>query len=249
MCNSFSFSKLGRLFLIILFVSNLSCKQDVVLNFSETAFLEEQETVVEINIPKAESKTEAAKNINNTLTQFACKALHIDSAKEPKETLEESIAAFNASFLEFKDLLDPEFPENFPKWEALIDGELTFKNENIVSIAMNSSINTGSANSPLTLKFFNFNQKTGVQLKTEDLVTNLNDFKGLVKKYYDKEVATTVNDTSKFNYGTNFELPETIGFSEDGVIIFYYNFNLGQSQNDVMEFTIPYEVADNYLNF
>lgn len=249
MFNSFLPSIKNSLIIIVLLVITTSCKDEAILNFSETTYLEEHETLVEINIPKAEGNTTAAKNINNTLTKFACDALHIDSAKEKQESLEQSITAFNTAYKEFNDLLISDFPNDFPKWEALIDGELTFKNENIVSIAMNSSINTGAASSPLILRFFNFNQKTGAVLNTEDLVNNLVEFKILVKKYFDKEIETTVNNPEDFNYGDNFKLPETIGLSDEGIIIFYANSNLGHSLNDVIEFTIPYEVADDYLNY
>ena len=47
----------------------------------------------------------------------------------------------------------------------------------------------------------------------------------------------------------DFKLPKTIGFNDDGVIIFYNNFEFGALSKEPVEFTIPYVVADQFLTF
>ena len=112
---------------------------------------------------------------------------------------------------------------------------------------MNSSINTGAANSNLILRFFNFDAKTGNLLTTKNLVNDIEGFTSLVEKYYNKEVNSTFIEADNLLNNNQFKLPETLGFSEEGVIILYDNFKVGAFEKEIIEFTIPYQVADNYL--
>ena len=111
---------------------------------------------------------------------------------------------------------------------------------------MNTSINTGAANTSMVFKFFNFDNETGNLLTTEELVNNPSEFKILIKQYYDKEINTVFSDVDISN--NTFKLPETLGFSDEGVIILYDNFDLGSFEKEIIEFTIPYDVANQYLN-
>lgn len=221
-----------------------SCKKEVVLNFSETNILVESDAIVEINMPKAEGKTEASKNINNTLESFVNNALTVDAAKTAKASIKENITAFGESYTSFKAELGKLSLDNLPIWEAVVDGEVLYKNETIVCIAMNSSINTGGAHSNIITKFFNFNSTTGKPLEFQDLFNDVDGFKTIVKKYYDKELLTGyVNPNVDFKED-DFQLPKTIGFSDDGIIIFYDTLT---PADEPLEFTIPYEVANKYL--
>ena len=225
----------------------VSCQKDKVITFSETQISKEKETFVEIIIPKAQGKSKTAKNINNTLIGFACDVLNIDSAKNKKESVEESIKAFNDAYINFNETLLSNFDNKFSRWEALIDGEVSYQSEGLVSIAMNGSISTGSASSSLRFKFFNFDLTNGKSLATKDIINNMDAFKTIAKKYYDKEILTTY--TSLTDDTSDFKLPETIGFNDDGVIIVYDNFELGNFTKELVEFTIPFTVVDQYLNY
>ncbi|AUC74495.1 DUF3298/DUF4163 domain-containing protein [Olleya sp. Bg11-27] len=247
MFNTLSMSKSTVFAVFTCLLLTVSCQKDKVLTFSETQISKEKETFVEIIIPKAQGKSKTAKNINKTLIGFACDVLNIDSGKNKKESIEESITAFNDAYINFNKTLLAEFDTKFPRWEALIDGEVSYQSEGLVSIAMNGSITTGAASSNLRFKFFNFDIANGKSLATKDIINNMDAFKTIAKKYYDKEILTTY--TSVSNGAKNFELPETIGFNDDGVIIVYDNFELDNFTTELIEFTIPFTVIDQYLNY
>lgn len=240
--------KLIKLFyLVSISIFIFSCKDEETLNFSETSIIDEAETTIEINIPKAEGKTEAAKQINTTLTHFVNTALNIEAVSMTKISTEESIKNFKKAYKDFKTQIGKTLYTNLPSWEVLVDGEIIYKSETLVSVAMNSSINTGGAHSNLVFRFFNFDIKTGQELKTEDLLNDVESFTALAQKYYNKELLSASNDRIEAFKTDTFTLPENLGFSEDGVIVFYETFNSGT--NNVIEFTIPYTVANDYLNF
>ncbi|WP_290699215.1 DUF4163 domain-containing protein [Lacinutrix sp.] len=224
-----------------------SCEDETTINFSETSIIDEDETTVEINIPKAEGKTEAAKKINATLSLFVNSALNIGVDSNTKTNAEESIEGFKKAYKDFKTQIGKTLYTNLPPWEVLIDGEVIYKSKTLTSIAMNSSINTGGAQSVLTFKFYNFDSKTGKELKTKDLLNDVSAFTDLAKKYYDKELLSAKNERIKAFETDIFALPENLGFSENGVIVFYETFN--SATNNVIEFTISYTVANDYLNF
>jgi hypothetical protein len=243
-----SFVRLLKLFSLVLFTSlYFCCNDDVSLNFSELTIIDEDETTIEINIPKAEGKTEAAKQINTTLNLFVNTALNIDAVSATKTRTQESIIAFKKAYKEFKIQIGKSLYTNLPPWEVLVDGEVIYKSKTLVSIAMNSSINTGGAHSNLNFKFYNFDVTTGRKLETSDLISDVSAFTALAKKYYNKELLSATNERIEAFETDTFKLPENIGFSEDGVIVFYDTFN--SAANNVVEFTIPYTVANNYLNF
>ena len=243
-----SFLKFIKKFSFIIFTSLFfSCNDEATLSFAEISIIDEDETTIEINIPEAEGKTEAAKQINKTLTHFVNTALNIDAVFAPKASTKESIEDFKKAYKDFKTQIGKTLYTNLPPWEVLIDGEIIYKNATLASIAMNSSINTGGAHSNLVFKFYNFDIKSGQELETKDLINNVPAFTELAQKYYNKELLSASNDRIEAFESDTFALPENLGFSEDGVIIFYDTFN--SSSNNVIEFTIPYTVANNYLNF
>lgn len=245
---NYSSIKMPRLFYIFLLIfCFFSCKDEVILNFSETQITDNSDSMIEINIPKAEGKTEAAKQINTSLTQFVNTTLNIEGNSDVKTETKESIVAFNKAAKEFKTQIGKALFKDIPKWEVLIDGEVVYKNEYLASIAMNSSINTGGAHSNLKFQFFNFDIKTGKQLTTKDLINDVTAFTNLASKYFERELLSTdENRAAPFNTGS-FKLPENLGFSDEGVIIFFDSFNT--ATNNVIEFTIPYVKANDYLNF
>ncbi|WGD35971.1 DUF4163 domain-containing protein [Olleya sp. YS] len=247
MFNTLSQPKPILLIVVTCFFMMVSCQKKATLTFSETLMTKDKETLVEVIIPKANGTSRIAKNINNTLAGFTCDILNIDSAKSKKGTIEASIEAFNEAYNNFNKTLANEFDTVLPRWEAFIDGEVSYQNETLVSIAMNGNINTGSPSSTLKTKFFNFDLADGKSLSTEDMVNDMNAFKALVKKYYDKELLTTY--TSLNDNANTFKLPETIGFNEDGIIIIYNKDAFGQLNQNIIEFTLPFAVVDPYLNY
>ena len=50
-------------------------------------------------------------------------------------------------------------------------------------------------------------------------------------------------------FGKRFQLPESIGFSDEGVIVLYNTYELASYSQGITEFTIPYEEANSFLKF
>ena len=54
--------------------------------------------------------------------------------------------------------------------------------------------------------------------------------------------------TEDYFFGKDFQLPESIGFSDEGVIILYNPYEIASYSQGIIEFTIPYNEIDANLN-
>ncbi len=49
-------------------------------------------------------------------------------------------------------------------------------------------------------------------------------------------------------FGNDFQLPESLGFSDEGLIILYNPYEIASYSQGIIEFTIPYDTINDYLN-
>lgn len=216
-----------------------SCEEEINLAFSEINMLEEKDAIVEINIPKAEGENAISKNINSTLEDFTNKALNIDSGNNPQDTFEASIEQFNSSYLRFKNEMAEELQLDLTPWEGGVDGEVTYQSNRVISIAMNTYLNTGGIHGSSKISFLNFDATTGKQLHYDEFIKDKNELKKFLKFYFEKEVESISFD--------DFKLPETIGLSDEGVIILYNINEIPSYTDNLTEFTVPFDKMERFL--
>ncbi|TBN00213.1 DUF4163 domain-containing protein [Hyunsoonleella flava] len=228
-------------FFIILLI--FSCKKEEKLTFSEIEITTENNALVRIFIPEATGNTTVSEAINSEIESFIASTLTIGNP-EPENTpssLSEQIDAFNTEFNNFiKD-----FPASTLTWEAQIDGEVMYQSDVVISIAITSYMNTGGAHGNTAISFLNFDTTSGKQIANEALFTDIKAFKNLAKRFFDAEVTdkTVLFEPDAFN------LPANIGFSEEGVILLYNPYEIAPYATGIIEFTIPFEKAKDYLTF
>ena len=232
------------LFLVCISFSLLfSCSEDPKLVFNETVFTTEKNTMVEVIIPLASGTDATVTNaINATINTHVIKALKIgDPETINAKTIEESINYFNAEFEAFSN----DFPEAHP-WDAQIDGEVMYQSYEVISISLSSYLNTGGAHGNLTITFLNFNAKTGNLIKTEELFNNMNAFEKIAKTYFED---TTEGENDILFDPQSFQLPQNIGFNDQGIILLYNTYEVAPYSTGIIEFTIPFEEVSALLNF
>ncbi|GAA4966543.1 DUF3298 and DUF4163 domain-containing protein [Algibacter aquimarinus] len=223
-------------FSILLF----SCVEDVNISFEEVYISSENR--IEINIPKAKGNKTIVEVINTDIETAVARELYIGSAdSESPKTINESINLFNEEFHVFKT----DFPESEQIWEAQIDGEVLFQSPEIISVSITSYVNTGGAHGILNITFLNFESTTGKQIPNKNLFTDSDSLKEIVKKHV---IEATRKKDIVFE-PENFQLPQNIGYTEDGVIFLYNTFQIGPYSSGIIEFTIPFEEIKSYLVF
>lgn len=219
-----------------------SCEKETSLTFSEIQSVFNQNTTIEINIPKAEGNNDVSNTINSTLESNIIKTLNFSGNNSDDIKLENAIKVFETDYIEFKN----GFQESNLVWEASFDGEITYQSSEIVCIAFSSFSFTGGAHGNTDITLYNFNPETGNILKFDEIINDKKGFTELVKTYFKKEIGIE-NDYEDVFFGNDFSLPENIGFNENGVIILYNVYEIASYAQGVTEFTIPYKDVNKYL--
>ncbi|NCO62784.1 MAG: DUF3298 and DUF4163 domain-containing protein [Flavobacteriales bacterium] len=231
-------------FLIIItcFLLFQTCKEESLMSFSEINITTENNTLVDINIPKASGNESIANAINSEISNIIIQELNIgDTNDSTSLTIEESINSFNREYLAFID----EFPESNQAWEALIDGDVIFQSENIITISLTSYINTGGAHGILQISLLNFDAVSGHRIPNQNLFNNQEAFTNLAKTFFDN----TVEDKTLLFDPDNFKLPANMGYSDDGLLLLYNVYEIAPYVTGIIDFTIPYEKIEAYLVF
>jgi hypothetical protein len=231
-----------NLSVICCFLLFFSCNEEQKVTFSDVNITTENNSIVEVNIPEAAGDTKAANQINFEIEQSIISTLHIGNRDDiTANSIKESILSFNAEYNAFKQ----NFPETAVIWEAQIDGEVMYQSSEIISIALTTYTNTGGAAGILNISFLNFDSESGKRLENKAIIKNQRDFKVIAERYF----KDAMEDTSQLIDHVKFNLPENIGYSEDGIILLYNSHEISSYANDILEFAIPYEEVEELLTY
>ena len=225
-----------------------SCNDEVVpLTFEEASVETSEGATIAVNYPKANDASESGKRINQSVETYIAKQIYMGENLPKKLTIDEAVSQFNEEFTSFRD----DFPEAPEQWEALIDGEVTYKTDDLVCVAITTYLDTGGAHGNTYIRFLNFDAQTGSQLSKKDLITDMNGFSEMVETYLSMEMKEVVNDDTDENYffGEDFKLPESIGFTDEGLVILYNTYEIAAYAQGATEFVIPFEEVKDYLAF
>lgn len=239
MLNNRPYKRLKTIVFILTIGLFFSCEEEVNMVFSEINILEENDATVEINIPKAEGDDAISQSINSALEDFSNKALNIDSSNDVQDSFEKSIEQFNASYLNFKNQMVEELQVELTPWEAGVDGEVTYQSNRVISIAMSTYLNTGGIHGTSKVSFLNFDAITGKQLHYDEFIKDKDELKKFLKFYFEKEVESISFD--------DFKLPETIGLSDEGVIILFNRNEIPSYTDKLTEFIVPLDEIEQFL--
>ena len=225
---------------LLLSIALFSCKEEIKIEFSEEAIASVKGAEITLLYPKAEGNNPAVSKINKAIEDYVVKAINFSDDPLEGEHLADVVKQFNQEYERFKK----EFPDSAQEWTASVEGEVIYQSPEIISVAMNSYLDTGGAHGSDNITIFNFNPETGDLLKNEEIL-KLNDrLNKLVKAYFEAEMPSEESSAEDYFFDGNFYLPENIGLSEEGVLFLYnrYEGPLGYT-----EFMIPFDEIDSFL--
>ena len=230
-------------FLIFILVLN-SCSSEIKpATFETISVTETYDAAITATYSKAKGKDNLSKTINANVENAIVETL---STAESKNDLKTILKAFNTEYLDFKKNFSE---ESEPAWELDIETELVYQSEDLITIAISTYEFKGGAHGNDQIKFLNLDAKTGQVLKLQDLIENNDEFKALAKSHFVKALQlkdTTIN-MEDFFFGEPFQLPENIGYSDDGLVLLYNVYEVASYDQDYIEFVIPFEELDSYL--
>ncbi|MFK7782622.1 DUF3298 domain-containing protein [Psychroserpens sp.] len=226
-------------------VTIFSCKNEVEIKFIEENIETSKAADISINFPKAEGDKAVSELINSVIQNYIVSQTNLTDDSLNNVSIDEAVKRFNTEFKTFKN----DFPESSQKWEAFIDGEVTYRSPEVICIAVNSYLDTGGAHGNTHIKFFNFNPQTGQLYSKAEIINDIQGLSGVITNKLKEEVKSNSDEPmEEFFFGKDFQLPESLGFSDEGLIVLYNPYEIASYSQGIMEFTIPFEDINSYFN-
>lgn len=163
---------------------------------------------------QATRNTDLSENVNASIERVIITTLNSNDVKGDLNTV---LKDFNSEFIVFKK----DFSEaSEPIWELNIETEILYQSEDLITIAISTYEFKGGAHGNDKIKLVNLNVKTGQSLNHNEIIEDLSSFKTIAQKYFVKSLEIKKNNLKMedFFFDKPFELPENIGFSEDGLV-------------------------------
>lgn len=227
----------------------LGCEEEGRLTFepltiSDTVCDECPQVLIEI--PKALDQSKLAETINTALEEELISLLVFDEQIEAS-TVTEAIQSFKNGYVELKKL----YPDETAGWEAKITGTVSYEDKNIVTIAINSYLFTGGAHGYTTRRFLNFNKRKGNEIENWELFKDREHFEHFAETKFriqeDIPQNDAINSTGFMFEQDAFYLPENIGFTENGLVLLYNQYEVASYADGAIELILPYNEVNNYL--
>lgn len=161
--------------------------------------------------------------------------------------IEEAIQSFKNGYLELKKI----YPDEPVGWEANIAGTVTYENEEILSIQVNSYTFTGGAHGLSLTRFLNFDKGQGLEIETMELFKNSLEFQSFAEsKFREQEKIPTlgsINATGFMFENDEFYLPQNIGLTQEGLLLFYEQYEIASYADGPIILTLPYKELKPFL--
>lgn len=221
------------------------CDKDVKLKF-ETQHIEKSDNaVIVIDYPKAIGTKAVANKINKQIEQVIANEMNMADTPENDITISEAASQFDQEFKTFKE----DFQDSSQKWEVKVDGQVFYESPEVICISLETYTDTGGAHGNGRTTFLNFNPETGTLLEQIDIIKNLEEFKKIAETAFKEQTKPKDNDETMedFFFGEDFQLPSNIGFTNNGLILLYNNYEIASYAQGITKITLPYDQIKDLL--
>ncbi|MBT8293510.1 MAG: DUF3298 and DUF4163 domain-containing protein [Eudoraea sp.] len=202
---------------------------------------------VSINIPKASGNNKLSKSINLALQEEVISQLTFDDELNA-ETIQQAIESFTNGYFELKKI----YPDETIGWKATINGLVTFEDNDLITVELQSYLFTGGAHGYGSTNYLNFNKKSGKEIDAWELFEDKEGFQKYAETQFRIQqnipVNKSINSTGFMFDKDLFYLPENIGFTEKGLKLLYNQYEVASYADGPIELTLPYKDIQKFLS-
>jgi len=241
--------KLTRYFFLVLLVF-FGCKTEDKLTFESYSFESDpcdDCPIVSIAMPKVLGISKISKTINTALEEELIFLFSFDEETEVT-SIDNAMQSFKNGYLELQQLYNDEST----KWEAKIEGKVTYEDATFLTIELESYIFTGGAHGYSATQLLNFDKNKAIQLSNLELFKDEEKFRAFAeKKFREKEqipLNKPINHTGFMFEKDTFYLPENIGFTENGLKLLYNPYEVASYADGTIEVLLPHSEVKKYLS-
>ncbi|WP_421877694.1 DUF3298 domain-containing protein [Marinoscillum sp.] len=161
------------------------------------------------------------------------------------ESLDQLVDMFLQSYQEFIE----NFPESSTAWNLDIEAEQTYATLEVVSLAIKTSGYTGGAHSNSFVEYLTLSESSKKPLELKDIVKNEKKLKQIAEQafrsHYDIAEEQSFSDFGFTFQNNEFALPETIGLTQQGLVLYYNSYEIAAYAKGPTELVIPFDqIAD-----
>jgi len=205
---------------------------------------EENCTFISIQIPWALDSETRSKKINRKIEEYIVQLIDYQ-----EENNFDNLEDLSKKFIDDYEASAKEFPEYDIPWEASIEGRISHRSPDLISIEFDLALFTGGAHGYTSVSYLNFNSKTGGQLCTKDIFED--EFKSYAEKLFrqknDIPEGQPINSTGLFFENDSFQLPQNIGFSKNKIILRYNAYEVASYAEGGIQLEIPIKDVEEFI--
>ena len=231
----------------LLFGVLTSCKKEIPLVFSSESFTEDTLDMcknigcpeITINYVEALGEEAVSEKINSEIRTFIITALNIGDDSIPKA---KTIAEAASYFIKTYRMHSAEFPDMSAEYIAELYVSESYLSKEVLSLQFKQYLYAGGAHGNGTTTFMNFDSRTGIKIPSEALFKNIKNFTVFAEKKFKEaqEISrnSSINSTGFWFKDDVFYLPETIGFTENALVLIYNQYEISSYSQGPIELEI-----------
>lgn len=201
---------------------------------------------INIKVPKALGDAPIDQVINTAVKEELIYLLNFDDQQNATD-IKSAIGSFTTAYTQLKS----QFAEEATPWEVAVTTTISYEDKNIITLQIDSYLFTGGAHGYNTTHYLNFDKLKAIELNTEELFKDFTDFERYAESKFRTQEGLSSDDAINstgfmFETGT-FYLPENIGYTKEGLQLFYEQYEIASYADGPIVLTFPYSELKPYL--
>lgn len=201
---------------------------------------------IKITVPNALGDAGIDKAVNTALKEELIYLLNFDDQQNATD-INSAIESFITAYTNLK----AEFAEEATPWEAAVTAAVSYEDDHFITIKMDSYLFTGGAHGYNTTHYLNFDKLKALELNTDELFKHMPDFESYAESKFRSQQnipsKADINSTGFMFETGSFYLPENIGYTKEGLQLFYEQYEIASYADGPVVLTFPYAELKPYL--
>ncbi len=159
--------------------------------------------------------------------------------------------AVDAILKDFENV-QKEFGDLSEQWEINVSIDVAYMKEDLITIVINTESYTGGAHGSNTTHYINYDWNKRKELKVSDVVKDQEKLSAVAEQYFRKANNIKSNESlgdKGFYFDSGFELNDNIGYTSEGLNIYFNSYEIAPYAMGPTSIIIPYSEVKDLLKY